>query len=297
MAEATNRTTGIRNPPSVQGGSAALLEDALAGRGVRTENGRVVITDCESVVVVTLQNPARLNALDLDGWQQLAASFERLGRREALRLVVMRGAGGCAFSAGADIGEFPEKRQSAQAAARYNDAIAAAIRAVMAIPVPVIAMIEGLAVGGGCELAAACDIRIAARESRLGLPLGRLGVMQGLVEAYAVVRVIGAAQLKWLLFSGELISADEALTMGLVHRVVDALHLGSEVVSLGARILAASPLSMRGAKQVTDMVTRGLTLQDADTVARLAAETYGGDDFRRRVNIFLDHSAKSNKGV
>ena len=100
-------------------------------------------------------------------------------RTPDLRVVIVRGAGDRAFGAGADISEFPEQRLDVEAALCYNASIAAAISAVQSIPVPVVAMIGGLAVGGGCELAAACDVRIASSDSRFGIPIGRLGVTLG----------------------------------------------------------------------------------------------------------------------
>jgi len=165
----------------------------------------------------------------------------------------------------------------------------------MALPLPVIAMLNGLAVGGGCELAAACDVRISARHAKLGIPVGQLGVMLGPVESYAVARVIGPARLKWLLFSGELLSAEQAERIGLVDRVVDQADLVAEVASLARTILRSSPHTMQAAKQVTDMVDRGLTLRDTDVVTRLTVDTYSGSELKRRVSAFLERSAPKRK--
>ncbi|HEV8528410.1 MAG TPA: enoyl-CoA hydratase/isomerase family protein [Actinomycetes bacterium] len=272
------------------------LVDALAQDPTEAPDAaRIDVRDLGPLAVVTLQRADRLNALDYQAWCQLAAAFDGFRNRQDLRLVILRGAGDRAFAAGADIREFPRQRQTAEVAVRYNEAVAAALSAVMALPLPVIAMLNGLAVGGGCELAAACDVRISARHAKLGIPVGQLGVMLGPVESYAVARVIGPARLKWLLFSGELLSAEQAERIGLVDRVVDQADLVAEVASLARTILRSSPHTMQAAKQVTDMVDRGLTLRDTDVVTRLTVDTYSGSELKRRVSAFLERSAPKRK--
>jgi enoyl-CoA hydratase/carnithine racemase len=273
-----------------------LVEALTRDPSEAPDGARVAVRDLGHLAVVTLQKEDRLNALDYQAWRQLAEAFEGFRNREDLRLVILRGAGERAFAAGADIREFPRQRQTAEVAVRYNEAVAGALSAVMALPVPVIAMLNGLAVGGGCELAAACDVRISARHVRLGIPVGQVGVMLGPVESYAVARVIGPTRLKWLLFSGELLSAEQAERIGLVDRVVDHhADLVAEVISLAGTILRSSPHTMRAAKQVTDMVDRGLTLRDIDVVARLTVDTYSGSELKRRVSAFLERSATTRE--
>jgi enoyl-CoA hydratase/carnithine racemase len=272
-----------------------LVEALAQGPTEAPDAARVVVRDLGALAVVTLQKEDQLNALDYQAWCQLAAAFDDFRGRDDLRLVILRGAGERAFAAGADIREFPRQRQTAELAVRYNEAVAAALSAVMALPVPVIAMLNGLAVGGGCELAAACDVRISARHAKLGIPVGQLGVMLGPVESYVVARVIGPARLKWLLFSGELLSAEQAEQIGLVDRVVDQADLAAEVAGLARTILRSSPQTMQAAKQVTDMVDRGLTLRDVDVVTRLTVDTYSGSELKRRVSAFLERSAQETK--
>jgi enoyl-CoA hydratase len=239
------------------------------------------------VAVVTLARPEAHNALSLAAWRRLTGVFGALAATDGLRAVVVRGAGERAFSAGADIAEFPTVRTSAAAALDYNEAVAAALRAVGATPVPVIAMVHGLAVGGGCELAAACDVRIAAADARFGVPIGRLGVTLGHVEADALARLIGPAGLKYLLFSGRLLPADEALRLGLVQRIVARADLVAETVDLVEAIRSASAVTMRAAKAVADMCGRPLDAHDTERLTRLAVEAYDGDDLKEGVAAFL----------
>jgi enoyl-CoA hydratase len=208
-----------------------------------------------------------------------------------LRVAVVRGTGEKAFSAGADIREFRERRIPADRAGVYNDVLADALAGVMACPVPVLAMIRGLAVGGGCELAAACDVRIASADARMGIPIGRLGVTLGEVEARAVGRLIGSARLKDLVFTGRLISADEAFALGLVDRVVPVESLVEVTSQMAEAIVSAAPVTIRATKLVADLHGRPAAGQDAAALARLTAAAYDGDDLKEGVDAFLDNRA------
>ena len=262
----------------------SLLRDDPASERV---TDRVACELAGDVAVVTLARPEAHNALSLAAWRRLARVFADLAATAALRAVVVRGAGPRAFGAGADIAEFPAVRTTAAAALDYNEAVAAALRVIGATPVPVIAMVRGLAVGGGCELAAACDVRIAAADARFGVPIGRLGVTLGHAEADALARLIGPAGLKYLLFSGRLLSADEALRLGLVQRVVPPTDLVTETADLVEAIRSASAVTMRAAKAVADMCGRPLDARDTERLTRLTVEAYDGDDLKEGVAAFL----------
>lgn len=292
------------------------LEAALAPAQGARRPGVAVRETPEGVLVVTLNRPERLNALDLDSWRDLGALFAwaaavdttagraptghaggtsdaqadgvsdaRAAAVPTLRAVVIRGAGG-AFSAGADISEFPRRRMVARAALDYNRAIARALEAVVACPVPVIAMIGGAAVGGGCELAAACDVRIASTRARFGVPIGRLGVTLGPVEATAVARLIGPARLKELVFSSRIVDADEAHRIGLVERLVAPAELERETAGLLDAIVSASPATIRATKRVAALAGRDLTPADAEAFAELLFSVYEGAELAEGVAAF-----------
>lgn len=238
------------------------------------------------VAIVTLARPEQYNALSLASWRQLVRVFEGLSAATALRAIVIRGVGDRAFGAGADIKEFPDVRLSAEDAIGYNEAISAALNTVQSVPVPVIAMISGLAVGGGCELAAACDVRIAGSSARFGIPIGRLGVTLGYTEANALSRLIGPAELKYLLFSGALIDAQEALRIKLVQQVVPHAELIERTVALLEAIRTSSPVTIRAAKVVADMCGRTLTAADTEALTRMTVEAYGGPELKEGVAAF-----------
>lgn len=242
----------------------------------------------KAAVVVTLSRPAQHNALTLAGWRRLAKVFNSLRDDPAVRVVIVRGAGGRAFGAGADISEFPAKRLGSAAADRYNAAIASALQAVHSVPFPVIAMIEGLAVGGGCELATACDIRLASTGSRFGIPIGRLGVTLGLTETRAVAGLIGAANLKYLVYSGALATADQALAWGLVQKVVEAAELRAETARLAWNIAESSEVTVRATKQVTALAADPDVTDGHELIRELHAQAYDGDDLHEGVDAFLN---------
>jgi enoyl-CoA hydratase len=243
---------------------------------------------CGPMAVVTLSRPASHNALSFGSWLRIAQVFDELGGDRDLRAIVVRGAGERAFSAGANIEEFPALRMSAEAALDYNAAISNALEAVMGFELPTVAMVRGLAVGGGCELAAACDLRIAATDARFGIPIGRLGVTLGPSEARAIVRLIGPARLKDLLFTGRLVDASEALAIGLVNRVVPVEELAAATAAVVSAIVSSAPTTIRAGKLAADTSGRPLSHRDEDVLARLTREAYDGADLKEGVAAFLE---------
>ncbi len=241
----------------------------------------------DGVAVVAIANVMARNALSLKMWRDLETAFRELAADAAVRVVVLRGAGTEAFAAGADISEFPELRYTASQAAVYNAQLSRTLREVADIEVPTIAMLQGFTVGGGCELAAACDLRIAADNLSIGIPVGRLGVILGLTESRLLVRHIGVNGLKRLLFSGELLDAAQAVQMGLVDEVVPTAELAARVSALAAAVRASSATVMTAAKVITNLAG---TLDDAaaERVQELSLAAYDGPDLREGVSAFLE---------
>lgn len=240
------------------------------------------------VAIVTLSRPEHHNALNLAGWQRIAYIFDELNRNTSLRAVIIRGAGTVAFGAGADISEFPTKRLGVKAADEYNAAISSALQAIQQLPVPVIAMVRGFAIGGGCELAAACDVRIASPDSRFGIPIGKLGVTLGLTETRAIIDLIGIANLKYLVYSGRLIDAASALTWGLVQAVVASDELANTVAELAMNISRSSEVTVRATKQITALAQDPTVTEHHKLIAQFACEAYNGDDLREGITAFLN---------
>lgn len=264
--------------------SRALAQDPPAD----VVDGFVGLQVIDHVGVITLARPEQHNVLSLASWKRIVEAAHELSERPDVQAVILRGAGEKVLGTGADIKEFPTTRMTPAAAADYNEWIAKALRAVADIPKPVIAMIQGLAVGGGLELSATCDLRIAAREARMGIPIGKLGVTLGYTEASALVSLMGASNLKYLLYSSELITAEDALRMGLVQRVVDRDQLIDVVCDLVDKILAASEPTIFAAKKVVDMVGRPMTAADTELLAQITIATYAGADLAEGVAAFSE---------
>lgn len=224
--------------------------------------GQVHVGRDGGVVTVTLDSPGKLNAVSASMWNELAHAFEQINAPEsvsATRVVVIRGAGDN-FAAGADIEEFERVRFDQPSGRKYHlETIGNALTAVDACPVPLVAAIQGVCVGGGLEIASACDIRLAADNGRFGVPIGRLGFPLALPELVPLLRLVGPAAAAELLIEGRILNAEEAALRGLVTRVVPAALFESELEQCVARIAAGSPLAARENKaNVRRFQSRGL---------------------------------------
>jgi len=208
-------------------------------------SGLVHLSSADETATLILDSPGKLNAISESMWQALTRMFATFAEAPALRAVVIRGAGRN-FAAGADIDEFEQVRGDPVNGRRYHlETIANALNAISGCPVPVIAAIEGVCVGGGLEVAVACDLRIAADNARIGAPVGRLGFPFALPELVPLLRLVGPGVASELLLEGRLLDAQEAALRGLVTRVVAQDRLDAEVNDCVKRITSGSPLSAR----------------------------------------------------
>jgi len=211
------------------------------------------------VALVMIANPAKLNALSAGAMRELTETTLGLSGDAQLRAVVITGAGDKAFSGGVNVEDL-----GATTPATAREGITRLHRCISAVrecPVPVIARINGYCIGGALELAAACDLRIAADHARFGMPEVRLGI-PSVIEAALLARLMGAGRARWLLLSGELIDAAEALRWGLVERVVDAAGLDAEVDQVLDAILAGGAQAIRAQKRL-NRAYEGLPFEQA----------------------------------
>jgi len=251
------------------------------------EAGEVVLERAEDeprLAVLTLNRPHSHNSISLEMWRRIPLALAEL--EEPVAAVVLRGAGASALSVGADITEFPRVRMTPREALGYSAAIGAAIDAIRGRPYPVVAMIGGLAVGGGCELAAACNARIAASSARLGVPIGRLGVTLGPSEAAALAELIGASRTFHLVASGRLLGAEEALRIGLVDELVAPELLAPRVAEFARGLAAASSPTIRSLKRTLRSAARGARREEAEAFAAELFDVYAGEDLREGVAAF-----------
>jgi enoyl-CoA hydratase/carnithine racemase len=241
------------------------------------------------VARITLSNPAKLNALDAAAILELTGTMAGLAGDAALRAVVLTGEGDKAFSGGVDVQEL-----GAATRATARDAITRLHRCITAVrecPVPVIARVNGYCIGGALELAAACDLRIAADHARFGMPEVRLGI-PSVIEAALLPRLMGAGRARWLLLTGELIDAAEALRWGLVERVVAAQGLDAEVDHALDAILAGGAGTIRAQKRL-NRAYEELPFADAVAASIDAFEqAYAGGEPGRMIGDYLRRRRK-----
>ena len=202
-----------------------------------------------AIATVVLNAPDRLNALSQASWSELGTRMRELSADPDVRCVVLRGAGTKAFAAGADIAEFPSVRANSAHGKIYGELIDATMQAIGDCVHPTVAMIHGVCVGGGLEVALMCDLRICGESSRFGIPINRLGLTMGYGELMGLLAVVGPATALEILLEGRIFGAQEALANGLVQRVVADDQLEVEVAESVARIAAGAPLVARWHKQ------------------------------------------------
>jgi enoyl-CoA hydratase/carnithine racemase len=241
-----------------------------------------------------INRPARRNALTVAMWQAIPRLVAEAEADTAVRVLFVRGARGV-FAAGADIAEMPQVYATHEAALANDEAIQGAMTALEDCRKPVIALIEGPCVGGGCGIALACDLRIAATGSRFGVTPARLGLVYGAADARRLVAAVGMSVAKDILFTGRLLEADEAARVGLVDRLVAPDLLEAEAATLAGQIAAASPWSVQGQKQILKLLRGG---DDAAPLSRrLFGEAFMGEHFKegfaaftgKRPPVFPDH--------
>ncbi len=241
------------------------------------------------VATVVLNRPEKLNALTLPMWQRLGATMRELSADDALRCVVLRGAGGKAFAPGNDIAEFETERSNAAQGKAYGQLMHGALGALADCRHPTVAMIQGICVGGGLEIAALCDLRICGEGSRFGVPINKLGLVMAHAELAALVQLAGRAVALEMLLEGRVFGAREALDKKLVNRVVPDDEVEAEAYAAARRIAAGAPLVARWHKQFLRQIESGAPLSEAERDAGFRC--YDTEDFRLGYRAFLAKTA------
>jgi enoyl-CoA hydratase/carnithine racemase len=233
------------------------------------------------VADVAVGDGRRGNALSSDDWRELEQLFRRLAGDDQLRAVVVRGQGGT-FSSGSDMREWVEADRTD--VAESFAAMEAAFTAIEDLPVPVIAEVEGVAAGAGCQLALACDLRVLADTARIGMPIARLGILVSPLFAARLSVVAGPGVARELLYTGRLVSAEEAVRLGLATRCVPAAELDTTTRRMVLSVVRHPPAAIRAAKHAVDVA-----LAPTRAAARAQAEgpPVAYDDFQRGIMTFL----------
>ena len=237
------------------------------------------------IATVVLNRPEKRNALNLAGWNALAAVFAAIEDEDAIRCVVVRGAGNEAFASGADISAFPEERGDTATALGYGEVEMAGIRAVADCRHPTVAMIRGACVGGGLEIACACDIRVAGASARFGVPINRLGLTMAYDELEFFIGVVGKTVALEILLEGSVFDAERARNLGVISRVYADSDVEDEAYAVARRIADGAPLVNRWHKKFARRLADPTPLTDGEKAEGYAA--FDTEDYRTGYQAFL----------
>jgi enoyl-CoA hydratase len=254
----------------------------------------ILFTVDENIAVITINRPNYLNALNTKVLREISEVVDIIDADSSIRAVVLTGAGKKAFVAGADISEMQNK--NVLEAREFSSLGNKAFSKLENLKMPVIAAVNGYALGGGCELAMACDIRIADHKAKFGQPEITLGIMPGFGGSQRLARLTGLGIAKEILFTGEMINAERAYEIGLVNRIVDSSEVLTESIKMAQKIAANSPLGVCFTKKA---VNEGANL-DIERAVSLEAELFGSlfstKDQKEGMSAFLEKRQVTFKG-
>jgi enoyl-CoA hydratase len=249
----------------------------------------VEVTREGAVAVVTVNRPEALNSLNSETNEALFATVLELSRDEGVRAVVLTGGGGKSFVAGADIAEM--SGMTAEQARRFGALGQSVMNGIEAAPQPWIAAVNGFALGGGCELALACDVRLAAENAKFGQPEINLGTPPGFGGPQRLPRSVGEGWAKYLVLSGRIIRADEALRIGLVQAVFPRDELMTQAMKLAEELAGKSPLAMRYCKAAVNAAADTDILTGQGIERDLFALSFATEDQTEGMAAFLEKRA------
>jgi len=238
-----------------------------------------------AIVTLTFNRPGARNAMTWGMYQRLYEVCEEVDADDSVRVLVLKGAGGKAFVAGTDISQFTQFKGAEDGIKYEKDGDKRSGR-IARVKKPVIAQIEGYAVGGGFAITAGADIRIATPDAKFGVPTARtLGNTLSMKNYAMFADLIGSSRVKELMFTARLMSADEALTAGFVHEIVENSKIGARVKELAEKVAAHAPLTLWSTKEALRRLQDARPLPDGDDIVR---RVYGSEDFKEGVRAFVE---------
>jgi enoyl-CoA hydratase len=261
--------------------------------GVSQNYETILVERRDRVAIITINRPEKRNALNIQTRAEGAAILDELRDDDSIRVVIFTGAGDKAFIAGADIAEFAGRTALQQRAIMLERGL---FNAIDTFPKPVIAMVNGYCLGGGCELALACDIRIASETASFGQPEINLGIIPGGGGTQRLPRLVGEGKAMEMVLTGEIISAQEAFRCGLVNHVVPADHLEAKTMEVANRIAEKSPIALRLAKEAVKLASRSNLDEGLRREVDVFALCFSSEDKDEGVKAFLEKRKADFKG-
>jgi enoyl-CoA hydratase/carnithine racemase len=240
------------------------------------------------VGIVTFNNPERHNAVSLEMWEATKHILDGFAADNDIRVVILTGAGGKAFVSGADISKFGSERATIEGVRAYNAKSDAAYASIAEFPKPTIAMISGYCIGGGLGLATCCDLRICSDNSRFAVPAAKLGLGYGYTGLKRLVDIVGPSFAKEIFYTARQFDAQEALTMGLVNRVVPAAELETYVKGYTDTISANAPLTIKAVKFTVGEIMKDESKRNIARSAEMVEQCFSSRDYTEGRTAFME---------
>lgn len=258
-------------------------------------SGTVRVSKENQIGQIVFDHPERRNAITAKMWELIPEAVAELEADSEVRVVVMRGAGEVAFVSGADISEF-ESNRNGSTAREYDVRNAHAFSALARIQKPLIALVHGFCVGGGCAIALTADLRFSAEDAVFAIPAARLGLGYGADGLEKLVGVVGLAAAKEIFFTARRFSAEEALGVGLVNRVLPKAELDQYVAEVAHQISQNAPLTLKSAKLALGHICQSKSESGAREIEASIADCYESEDYEEGVRAFLEKRPPVFKG-
>jgi enoyl-CoA hydratase len=245
---------------------------------------------------IVFDQPARRNAINGEMWRGIAPAMKRFDADPEVRCVAFRGAGTAAFSAGADISEFEGKRASEESVGQYDDLLDQVLHAIQGSLKPSVAMVYGYCFGGGVEVALACDLRYCAASAQFAVPAAKLGLAYNVEGHKRLLETVGHARAREIMFLGRRYPADEALAMGLVHRVLPDAELETFTEKAISDLCANAPLSIANTKTILEEYAKSVGAPDHERMRAAIERCARSEDYREGRRAFMEKRKPQFKG-